>query len=214
MALVFNSNDIAMMDQRYRATFINSLGGFKSVCMIGTRSRAGVSNLAVFNSFVHLGANPPLFGLVFRPDTVERHTLDNILETRVFTVNHLTEENYVPAHQSSAKYPKGVSEFAETGLTEELQPGMFPPFVLESKVKIAATFVQKIDIEINKTILVLAKIKQVMLPDDVLRTDGFIDLQAAGTVTCSGLDAYYTAHLLERLSYARPGFMPQPHVVS
>lgn len=29
-------NEILQMEQRQRATFINSLGGFKSVCLIGT----------------------------------------------------------------------------------------------------------------------------------------------------------------------------------
>jgi len=73
--LEFSSKDIQGFEQRYRARFINSLGGYKSLSLIGTRSRAGNTNLAVFNSFFHIGANPPLFGFIVRPDSVERHTL-------------------------------------------------------------------------------------------------------------------------------------------
>jgi hypothetical protein len=43
-----------------------------------------------------------------------------------------------------------------------------------------------------------------MLPDDILLEDGFVDLQSAGSLTSSGLDAYYTTQKLSRLSYARP----------
>ena len=34
--------------------------------------------------------------------------------------------------------------------------------------------------------------------------DGFIDLEKANTVTCSGLDSYHTTSRLARLSYAKP----------
>jgi flavin reductase (DIM6/NTAB) family NADH-FMN oxidoreductase RutF len=87
----FNLTDILAFEQRFRAMFINSLGGFKSLALIGTRSREGNTNLAVFNSLFHIGTNPPLFGLIVRPDSVDRHTLSNILETGEFTVNHVRE---------------------------------------------------------------------------------------------------------------------------
>ncbi|MFN6039875.1 MAG: flavin oxidoreductase, partial [Bacteroidota bacterium] len=74
----FNLQDILSFEQRYRATFINSIGGFKSVALIGTKNSSGQTNLAIFNSLVHIGANPPLLGFIVRPDSVERHTLENI----------------------------------------------------------------------------------------------------------------------------------------
>ncbi len=74
----FTQTDIQAMAQRYRAAFINSLGGFKSLVMVGTADTEGVTNLSVFSSLFHIGANPPLCGLIFRPDSVERHTLTNI----------------------------------------------------------------------------------------------------------------------------------------
>ena len=49
-----NAEDINNFEQRYRATLINSLGGFKSLVLIGTRNKEGKSNLAIFNSFFHL----------------------------------------------------------------------------------------------------------------------------------------------------------------
>ena len=46
------------MEQRKRAHLINSVGGFKSVCLIGTVDKVGQTNLAIFSSIVHIGANP------------------------------------------------------------------------------------------------------------------------------------------------------------
>lgn len=200
----YTINDILLFEQRYRATFINSIGGFKSLALIGTRNKEGNSNLAVFNSLFHIGANPPLFGFIIRPDSVERQTLSNILETGEFTLNHINESIYKQAHQTSARYPNDISEFEATSLNEEYKAGYFAPFVKESHIKIGASFVQKIDIQENGTTLIIAKIKYVSVPDNCLGDDGFIDIEQAGSITCSGIDSYHRTQKIAHLSYAKP----------
>lgn len=200
---------IEAFEQRFRTTFVNSLGGFKSLALIGTVDEAGQTNLAVFNSFFHVGAHPPLFGFVVRPDSVERHTLDNIRACKFFTVNHVSAAFYQQAHQTSARYPAGISEFTEAGLTEEFKDGFAAPFVKESAVKIGAELQDVLNVPINGTLIVIAKILTVTLPDGVLEKDGFIDLVKSGSITCAGLDAYYTATPLARLSYAKPNTWPK-----
>lgn len=200
----FTLNDLLAFEQRYRAAFINSLSGFKSLVLIGTRNKEGKSNVAIFNSLFHIGASPPLFGFIVRPDSVERHTLSNILEVGDFTVNHVREHFYKQAHQTSARYPNDISEFEATGLVEESKPGFFAPFVKESHIKIGATFMQKIDIESNGTILIIAKIKFISLPENCISDDGFIDIEKAESITCSGLDSYHRTQRIARLSYAKP----------
>lgn len=201
-------DDIMGMEQRYRAAFINSLGGFKSVALVGTRSANGQANLAIFNSLFHLGANPPLFGLVVRPDSVERHTLANILETGQFTVNHIRPDFYRQAHQTSARYGADASEFEAVGLTELYRNGWQAPFVAESEVQIAAELVRRVDIAENGAIILVCKIQFVSVPEQCLQPDGYIDLERAGTVTCTGLDSYHTTNRLARLSYAKPDIEP------
>ena len=66
MSTQFSREEIDQMTQRYRATFINSLGGFKSVVLIGTKDKNGQENLSIVSSLFHIGANPPLCGLIFR----------------------------------------------------------------------------------------------------------------------------------------------------
>jgi flavin reductase (DIM6/NTAB) family NADH-FMN oxidoreductase RutF len=200
-----SSDDLLNFDQRYRATFINSLGGFKSLALIGTRSPSGQTNLAVFNSVFHLGANLPLFGLVVRPDSVERHTLSAILSTKQFTVNHVSEHIFKQAHQTSARYPNTTSEFEACGLTPEYLESTYPPFVKESPIQIGAELVRKIDVVENGTILLIAQINLVRVPKNCMGPDGFVDLEKAGTITCSGLDTYHKTQKLARLAYAKPG---------
>ncbi len=205
MNTVIKEQDLLAMETRYRAALINSLGGFKSVVMIGTANAAGQPNLTVFSSFFHLGANPALCGIIVRPDVSPRHTLNNILETSSYTINHLNEAIYRQAHQTSARYSAETSEFDACGLTPAYTEGIHAPFVKESHIRFACKFVQRMDIELNGTILIIGKIEYIHLPERAIGKDGFIDIEASGTVTCSGLDSYHTTKKLSRLSYAKPG---------
>ena len=86
--MILTRDDIAQFEQRYRTAFVNSLAGFRQAVLVGTKSRDNNSNLAIFNSLIHLGANPALLGLINRPDSVQRDTLQNIIETKEYTLNY------------------------------------------------------------------------------------------------------------------------------
>jgi len=195
--------EILNLEQRYRASLINSVLGFKSVNLVGTKSTKGNTNLAIFNSFFHLGANPPLIGFIMRPDTVDRNTLNNILETKEYTVNHITEDFYKKAHQTSAGYPSDVSEFNAVGLTEEYKNGSHAPFVKESNVQLSIELKDKVNIEINGTIMIIGEIKDIYIPENSIKEDGYLDLSALGTITNNGLDSYLNTSKIDRLSYAK-----------
>jgi len=193
------------MESRNRAAFINSLHGFKTASLIGTIDTKGKTNLAIFNSVFHLGANPALVGFISRPDSAERHTLDNILETEFFTINHVNKDTY----QTSARYPKDVSEFEATGLTEEYTDLIKAPYVKESHIKYGLSFAEKHELKINDTILIIGKIEEIMIPEDCLLSHGGIDIEKAETVAISGIDGYHSTKLLSRLSYAKTDKLPE-----
>jgi flavin reductase (DIM6/NTAB) family NADH-FMN oxidoreductase RutF len=199
-----HSQDIDLLDSRKRVHLINSLGGFKSVSLIGTKSQSGNTNLSIFSSIFHLGANPALIALIFRPSPPERDTLNNILESGFYTINHINESIYKKAHQTSARYDTAISEFEIVGLTSEFKNDFEAPFVKESNIQIGIEFREKIDISINNTTMVIGEIVQIYIPEDCISPDGFIDLEKANTITCSGLDSYHKTIQLDRLSYAKP----------
>ena len=200
----FTFDSIMEMPKHYKTHFVNSLGGFKSVSLLGTVNNLGQTNLGIFSSIFHIGANPPLIALIFRPSPPQRDTLANILETGFYTINHINESIYKQAHQCSARYEYGESEFEITGLTPEFKNNFLAPFVQESQIQMGIEFKEKIDITINNTIMVIGQINEVYVPENCLAEDGFIDLEKANTVTCSGLDSYHKTVKLDRLSYAKP----------
>ncbi|MEO1517558.1 MAG: flavin reductase family protein [Bacteroidota bacterium] len=195
--------DIDQMERFFRTNLINSLSGFKSVNLIGTTDSNGTHNLAIFSSFVHIGANPPLMGFIQRPLSVPRDTYNNILQTGYFTVNHLNKEICHQSHQTAARYPVETSEFEATGLQPFFSEKIPAPYVTESHLRFGLRFREAIPIPLNGTLLVIGEIEEVFLPDGCLSTDGFLDLEAAGSLTVSGLDAYYETSRLSRLSYAK-----------
>ena len=192
------------MEQRKRAQLINSISGFRSVALIGTIDTDGQTNLAIFNSIVHIGSNPPLLGFIMRPDSVERHTLTNIMETGYYTINHINSSMYEQAHQTSARYPKTMSEFDATQLTPLFKEGFVAPFVNESHIQIGMEFKERIPISINQTSMIIGEIKWIHYPDHCLLEDGFLDIEKAGSITSTGQDSYHTTQLLQRLEYAKP----------
>ncbi|MGO2318234.1 MAG: flavin reductase family protein [Vibrio toranzoniae] len=202
--MTLSGQDIQAMDQRERARLINSLSGFKSANLIGTCDKQGATNLAVISSVVHIGSNPPLFGFIVRPAESRRHTLENILETRHFTINSIGADFVQKAHQTSARYPKSTSEFKAVGLTPYYDD-MFPaPFVLESALKIGLVLKEQISIESNQTQMLIGEVITIQAPKRVMMPDGYLDLEALDLVTISGLDSYHVTQRLHRLSYAKP----------
>jgi flavin reductase (DIM6/NTAB) family NADH-FMN oxidoreductase RutF len=204
MNTTLNFVQLMDMEQRKRAQFINSISGFRSVALIGTTDTKEQTNLAIFSSIVHIGSNPPLLSFIMRPDSVERHTLTNIMDTGFYTINHINADMYEKAHQTSARYPKNVSEFDAAQLTPVFKNDFVAPFVAESQIQIGMEFRERIEININQTSMIIGEIKFVHYPTSCLLEDGFIDIEKAGTITSTGLDSYHTTQVLKRLEYAKP----------
>jgi len=193
------------MEQRYRAQFINSIHGFKPANLLGTQNKKGQSNLSIFSSVFHLGANPALVGMIVRPHSTKsrRHSYENILATGFYTLNQVHKGIYQQAHQTSARYSELESEFEATGLQEEYLLDFPAPFVLESKLKMALELKEVVDIKINNTHMLIGEIKWIIIPDDSILEDGTLDLEAIDSVAISGLNRYHQTTLLEQLPYAK-----------
>lgn len=196
-----NAEALAQLPSRQRATLINNLCGLRSANLIATRG-AATTNLAIFNSVIHLGSDPALIGIVFRPLTVERHTYDNIKEFKSFTVNAVSESIVAKAHQTSAKYPETVSEFEAVGLTPLYREETHLPFVAESPIQLLCSYSQEHVLE-NGCVLLTARIESVYMQQSALDTDMFIDHGRAHTMAIGGLDAYYRVTLEGRYAYAK-----------
>jgi flavin reductase (DIM6/NTAB) family NADH-FMN oxidoreductase RutF len=202
-------SQIEKSDRIYRLNLINSVTGIKPANLIGTRSEDGISNLAIFSSIVHLGSNPALIGMVFRPQAeIKRDTYRNILETEYYTINHVTLDKTENAHFTSAKFDLEESEFEACGFTEEFLFDFPAPFVKESRIKLGMKLQQLIQIELNNTILAIGSIEHLFVEDDVVAESGYIDLGKAQTTGISGLNSYYELTKVADYPYAKVNEIP------
>ena len=203
-----NHDQLINMPGRYRAQLVNSLSGFKSANLIGTSNEHNQTNLAMFSSVVHLGASPALVGFITRPNSVERHTLDNIIQTKKFTINQVNESFWQAAHQTSARYSNDECEFEKTGLSPYYIDSFSAPFVKESRLKYGLILRDIIPITLNGTQMVIGEITDIIANEAAIKADGYIDIESLDTVAISGLDCYHTSRRLSRLSYAKPNSTP------
>jgi len=198
----YSAQDIDNFPQRYRANFINCLSGFKSACLLGTTD-GSVNNLAVISSVVHVGANPPLLGIIMRPHTVQRDSLNNIKQQGCYTLNNIHTQWTDKAHQTSARYPQETSEFDEVGLTPWFSESFTAPYVAESTVKIGLKVEQHFTL-CNQSEMIIGKIQQVLLAKNEVDNEGYINIESLGSACISGLDCYHSTHKIAQYEYAKP----------
>ncbi|WP_194756373.1 flavin reductase [Aliidiomarina indica] len=206
---LFRQADLAAMPSRHRAHFVNSLSGFKSANLLATKSTAGVTNLAMISSVVHLGADPALMGYITRPKTVARDSIDNIETTGVYTFNHVHSLMLPAAHQAAAKFASDQSEFSECGFNEGYVDDFFAPYVQESALSIGLALVETVPIRHNGTQLVIGKIEWVKVPQTVINDDGYIAIEKLDSIAVSGLDGYHQSQRIARFSYPEIGCAPK-----
>jgi flavin reductase (DIM6/NTAB) family NADH-FMN oxidoreductase RutF len=200
----FNTDQINDLEKIKKINLINSCSGYKSANLIGSISNEGITNVAVFSSITHLGSNPPTLGFIVRPTTVPRDTYKNIMESGIFTINHVYEDILEDAHHTSAKYEEEISEFDITELEAEYHNNCIAPFVKGSPVQMEMRFVEQYHIKSNNVIHIIAEIKNLYVKDDILQEDGFLDLAKGKVAAINGLDAYAVAKNNSRFNYQRP----------
>ncbi|MCH2175779.1 MAG: flavin reductase [Lentisphaeria bacterium] len=201
--------DLFNLNKIERLNIVNSISGIKAVNLIGTRSIDGQENLAVFSSIIHLGSNPALLGFIIRPTgDVPRHTYENMSQTNAFTLNHAPAKMAMNAHYTSAKFDRKESEFEACGFTPIYKDNFQSPYVEESPIQIGLEFVEEISIKRNNTILLIGEVRHIYIQDGLVSSEGYINLETAGSLGVSGLNCYYDLSLIGEYPYARPQECP------
>ncbi len=195
----FTHQDILALERSYRINLMNGASGFRPAVLVGTVNEQGQTNLAMFNSCTHIGANPPLMGLLLRPPAAKQDTRTNILSSGQFSINAVTQSIYRVAHETASKTWRGQSEFETCGFT----PGYFKdfnaPYVDESPIRIGLDLVEVKNIECNGTTLVIGQVQHLQIADALLDDDGHLRPDQADMVSCCGLDTYYLPQFIDRV---------------
>ena len=118
---------------------------------------------------------------------------------------------YKQAHQTSASYPLGVSEFETCDFDEYYVDGFKAPFVSQSTIRLGLTLKEIIQISINNTTIVIGEIVEILVNDGLVAGDGNVNHIEAKTMTVAGLDSYLLPNFIGRLAYATLGTAPQKY---
>jgi flavin reductase (DIM6/NTAB) family NADH-FMN oxidoreductase RutF len=109
----------------------------RPIALVSSVDEAGVRNLAPFSYFTACSSNPPVvvFCPIFRPvPPAAKDTLRNIMATREFVVNVVSEEFVERMNATAAQVGPEVDEFELSGLTPVASDLIKPARVAESHV--------------------------------------------------------------------------------
>lgn len=207
--MYWSKEDIINTNKIKRLNLINSVSGTKSANLIGSKSESGQENLAIFSSVIHLGSNPALLGFVLRPDKdVRRHTYDNIITSKSYTINSIHASFIDKAHYTSAKFSVDESEFEKCKLEAQYLNEFNAPFVKASKLKMALKLQEVVDIKINSCKLIIGSIEHLHVDQEAIEENGQVNLQKLDTVAIGGLNSYYALSQIGHFPYARTSELP------
>ncbi|TAX56568.1 flavin reductase family protein [Rhizobium leguminosarum] len=106
----------------------------RPIALVTTVDENGRVNAAPFSFFNCLSADPPILaiGVENNADMSFKDTGHNIRMTEVFTVNIVSFAIAEAMHVCGAKYPRGVDELKEAGLTAMPGEKVASPFIAEA----------------------------------------------------------------------------------
>ena len=148
---------------------------------ISSISEDGINNLAPFSYFNMLGDDPPHVMFSTRRDNDKnKDTLNNVLATKQFVVNMVTEDVVEQMNTTSQNIPADESEFDLANLTPIPSIKVKPMRVKESKIHFECELVHHYFLEGHQqggACVVIGRIVMMHFDDQVLLEDYKINLE-------------------------------------
>ena len=149
----------------------------RPIAFVSTRSLAGVDNCAPFSYTMGVSSRPMVLAIsVGERDGRPKDTARNILDTREFVVNLVTEAIAEKMNVASGDYAARVSEFEEAGLTPVRSDAVRPPRIAESPVNFECRLIRTVTVADNMVFFGEAVRLHV---EEAILTDGVVDVHKA-----------------------------------
>lgn len=143
---------------------------------VSTVDEKGVRNLAPFSAFNHVSGAPPIVMVSFSPrGDKPKDTLVNILATRQFVVNLVSEELAEQMNASSGNFAPDVDEFAMANVTPVSSSCIAPPCVGEAPASLECVLVETVALPRSKNVVVFGEVVQFHVADRILNAKGRVD---------------------------------------
>jgi flavin reductase (DIM6/NTAB) family NADH-FMN oxidoreductase RutF len=172
----------AELDQRDVYKLIIGCVVPRPIAWVSTVDAQGRANLAPYSFFNAAGSNPPTLTVAInytaaRPDG-RKDTLGNILATKAFVVNIVTEELAGAMNETATAYPADVDEFAMAGLTPTPSRTVPAPRVSEAPISFECTLHTSVPVGSGpgSTTIVIGIVRHIFVRDDLINERYHIDL--------------------------------------
>ena len=152
----------------------------RPIAFVSTMDTDGQVNLAPFSFFNVFGSNPPI--MIFSParsgrTSETKNTHDNVKELAECVVNIAHYDILYQMNLAAGMYPKGVDEFAKSGLTAAVSSKVKPPRVAECHVSFECKVINVIETGQSGGAgnLIICEVVMMHIHDSVLDSEGSID---------------------------------------
>ncbi len=208
--------DVASLEPRALHKLIIQTVIPRPIAFVSTESAAGAANLAPFSFFNAFSSAPPILAIgVGSRGGVPKDTLANILATREFVVNLVTDAIAAPMVATSAEVAHGVDEFAESGLTRAPSKRVRPARVAESPVSWECVLFDTIPLDRSRatppapvstspTTMVLGEVVHIHVDDRVITDRARLAIDPGALAPIARLGGITYARQTERFDMARP----------
>lgn len=183
----------------------------RPIAFVSSLDVGGVRNLAPFSFFNGVSADPPvvLFCASVRREDPQRglgphkDTLLNVIDTREFVINVVTESIAEKMNLTSAQVPPDVDEFELSGLTPLPSELVKPPRVAESPVQMECRLRQIVEIseQLHGSTIVLGDVLRFHVREDLV-TNFRIDADKLAAIGRMGGPTYVRTR--DRFDLERP----------
>lgn len=153
----------------------------RPIAWIATIDDAGTNNLAPFSYFNMVGDDPPhVMFSTQRLNNSNKDTLNNVLSTKQFVVNMVTEALVEQMNSTSQAVPAEVDEFQMVGVTPIPSSVVKPMRVKESLVQFECEMVHHYFLEDHKqggACVVIGRVVRMHFDESVLLEDYKINME-------------------------------------
>lgn len=143
----------------------------RPIAWVTTLSSEGVRNAAPYSFFNMMAADPPLIalGMMRRADGTHKDSATNILETKEFVVNLVTEADAAAMNFTCIDAPSEFDELAEAGLATAPSITIAPPRIATAPVAMECRLFQAI--EAGPSTIVLGEVVTFRVADEFIDTE-------------------------------------------
>lgn len=157
----------------------------RPIGLISTRGADGRNNVSPFSFFNALSDKPPYVCVSisrFNAEGRRKDTLQNIIDTREFVANIVSEDIAAAQDVCAREWPQETDEFEVSGLTPSKSRVVGAPGVEQSKANLECVVQEIVTLPESSYTLVVGKVVYIHVEDGLIVDNGRVDMARLAAV--------------------------------